>query len=573
MGSIGRTCGRVAAMVVLVCVLASGAQAAPGLIFGFTDNRPLTNGVQSTSVERALGATATSYTLVWHTGETRLSQTEMSQLAHGVVSASGMRVILSVRTNGAETPLTPTARDQFCSYARNAVESFPTINDVVIGNEPNSSYFWRPQYNADGTSASPAAYEALLARCYDVLHAFRPAINVAAPATGPHGNDNPWAVSNISHSPTSFIIGMAAAYRASGRTTRIFDTVVHHPYGDWNNERPYLMHGTDQSIGEGDWSKLVDLYQSAFADTAQPVPGQCFAGSPCVPIWYLELGFQTSVPRLPGYFGTENVLVVPDASIGEAAGPSPPADSPGPDQATQLGYALRLAYCQPYVEAAFNFLLRDDANLAGYQSGLYLIDGSPKAAVPALAAQVAALHAGAVSCAPPTRPTGLIARVNSLGDVELSWSPSSSSIGVSGYSISRNGRFLTTTTDPTFIDTTVGRGTQDSYVIRAFDAAGTVSAPPGASASVSIPRKLITASRTGGSAARAGQCVVPKIRGKRLKVAKRLLARSGCRLGKVHRMRTVPARLAVVRKQSPRAGRHLRRGARVSITLGRRLHR
>jgi len=101
----------------------------------------------------------------------------------------------------------------------------------VIGNEANAPFFWWPQYNADGSDASPAAYEALLARCYDVLHAYRAGINVAAPATSPHGNDNPFAKDNISHSPTTFVQGMAAAYKASGRMQRIFDTVVHHPYG------------------------------------------------------------------------------------------------------------------------------------------------------------------------------------------------------------------------------------------------------------------------------------------------------------------------------------------------------
>ena len=60
--------------------------------------------------------------------------------------ANGMRIVLSVRTNGNETPLDGAQRDQFCAYARSAVESFPAINDVVIGNEPNSSFFWRPQY-------------------------------------------------------------------------------------------------------------------------------------------------------------------------------------------------------------------------------------------------------------------------------------------------------------------------------------------------------------------------------------------------------------------------------------------
>jgi hypothetical protein len=103
---------------------------------------------------------------------------------------------------------------------------------------------------------------------YDVLHGFRAGINVAAPATSPHGNDNPFAMDNISHSPTTFIQGMAAAYKASGRTQRIFDTVVHHPYGDNNAERPYEMHPGPYFIGAGGWNKLVATYQQARAPQA-----------------------------------------------------------------------------------------------------------------------------------------------------------------------------------------------------------------------------------------------------------------------------------------------------------------
>ena len=57
----------------------------------------------------------------------------------------------------------------------------------------------------------------------------------------------------------------------------------------------------------------------------------------------------------------------------------PNADSLAPDQATQLRDAVRLAYCQPYVTAIFNFLLRDQPELSRWQSGVLWTDGSPKA--------------------------------------------------------------------------------------------------------------------------------------------------------------------------------------------------
>ena len=359
-------------------------------------------GSKATAPALALGARGFAFSLVWLPGKTAPSGAEATGLARAITAAQGARVILVVRTAGASPPLSDSAQQQFCNYARNAVKSFPSVNDVVVGNEPNAPYFWRPQFNANGSSAAPAAYEALLARCYDVLHAFRPGINVAAPGTSPHGNDNPNAADNISHSPTRFIQGVAAAYRSSGRTQRIFDTVVHHPYGTVNGERPYEMHAGPSFIGEGDWNKLVGTYVAAFAGTPQAVPGRCLAPGPCVPLWYLESGFQTQARPGLSYHGFENVPTVPDISGGEAASPSPLATSTAPDQATQLRYALGLAYCQPYVEAIFNFLIRDDSNLLGYQSGVLWSDWRPKGSYGPLATVVAQLNARSLSCAAPT---------------------------------------------------------------------------------------------------------------------------------------------------------------------------
>ncbi len=233
------------------CVGGSVAQASPNLLFGFTDNAPFAAGTQATGPALALGARGFAYMLVWSHGKTYPTQDEVRGLTRAIVASAGARVVLVVRTTGSDTPLTDVARQDFCAYALNTVKRFPTINDVVIGNEANAPYFWRPQYNPDGSSASPGAYETLLARCYDVLHGFRAGIDVAAPGTSPHGNDNPYAKDNISHSPITFIEGVAAAYRKSGRTRRIFDTVVHHPYGDNNAERPFAMHPGPYFVGRG----------------------------------------------------------------------------------------------------------------------------------------------------------------------------------------------------------------------------------------------------------------------------------------------------------------------------------
>jgi hypothetical protein len=71
----------------------------------------------------------------------------------------------------------------------------------------------------------------------------------------------------------------------------------------------------------------------------------------------------------------------------------------------------------------------------------------------------------------------------------------------------------------------------------------------------------------GSAGAPAVQCVVPKLKGKRLAAARRLLKRHHCALGKVRRRRRAGAKGGVVLSQAPRAGSHRRRGSRVSLVI------
>jgi hypothetical protein len=503
------------AVVTLALAGAPVASASSNLLFGFTDNAPLSVGTKATAPALALGARGFAYFLLWAPGKSGLTQADTTGLARAIAASGGARVIVVLRTEGANTPLSDVAQQQFCNYARSAIRTFPTVNDVVIGNEANAPFFWRPQFKPDSSPASPAAYEALLARCYDVLHAERVGINVAAPGTSPHGNDNPNAVNNISNSPTRFIRGMAAAYRASGRTQRIFDTVVHHPYGDTNDERPYAMHPGPYFVGEGDWNKLVATYRDAFAGTAQAVPGRCLPPAPCVPIWYLEAGFQTSVR--PGlYFGSENVIVVPDLGPVEPLSPSPLVMSSAPDQATQLRYALRLAYCQPYVEAVFNFLVKDDPNLLGYQSGILWADWRPKGSYAALAKVVADVQSGNVSCAAPSPPTSVSVQVLAGPPrVGLRWGASSSAIGVSGYRISRNGNVIATVPGLSYVDTEIAAVDGYTYTVRGFDAAGQTGDPSSNAVVSEATLAAVAARSTSGS----GGCRPLKVRGRSFRIS------------------------------------------------------
>jgi hypothetical protein len=203
-------------------------------------------------------------------------------------------------------------------------------------------------------AGAAAAYEALLATCWDALHAAQPAANVIA-TSAPHARPGDWYAA------------LGKAYRASGRTQPSFDTVGHNAYPDTSAEPPDARHR--HAIDEGDLDRLVRALRKAFG----VVP----------PIWYLEDGFQSSgLPPLYSGVETDRRPVSEDL------------------QAAQLAAAVRLAYCQPGVTGFFNFELRDDASLAGWQSGLLRPDWSPKPAFAAYRQAIAAARAGELDCTP-----------------------------------------------------------------------------------------------------------------------------------------------------------------------------
>jgi len=363
-----------AALLVVLGATASAARAGQGLLIGVDDDSlewtaTVPHFVQ---VQRSLGIGAVRMTLQWSPGESavldKTDQTSLRRMSQAV--RFGDRVVLDVYGAAGAAPTTPLARSQFCQYTVSALQQAPGVNDVVIWNEANSPKFW--------ASPDPAAYEALLAQCYDAIHARRPWANVIS-STSPHQN------------PAAFIAGLGAAYRASGRTSPIFDTFGHNAYPQDDAEAPDAQHAaTSHSIDEGDYERLLAALTSAFSGTGQPVPGQ---GS--VTIWYLEDGFQTIVPPSEAglYDGTEL-----DRSPIPALALSGQETSADVDQAGQLSTALELAYCQPAVGAFFNFQLVDDPDLAGWQSGLLWPDWTPKPSVPAFRSAAAAVAAGQVDC-------------------------------------------------------------------------------------------------------------------------------------------------------------------------------
>ena len=357
-----------AALGALIALIApSLAAAGPGLIVGAVEDDVRANSLVEAEAKmttfRLSGFRAVRITSFWRPGLTKPSDDELTMLRNvgDAAARNGVRVYVTVMSPGsATTPLTEDAQADFASYAAAIVREAPSIEHVIIGNEPNLNRFWLPQFALDGTSASPAAYLALLSQTYDAIKRASSTATVYGAAVSPRGTDRPDGA-RPTHSPTTFIQGLGTAYRASGRTRRVMDAFAIHVYGDNSSVAPTVAHPLNTSIGVADYDKLVRLLGEAFDGTAQP-------GS-TLPILYGEYGVESEIPASKAslYTGTEPTTTKP---VSEAT------------QAAYYRQALALAFCQPTVEGVLLFLSRDERARASWQSGIYYVDGTPKSSRP-----------------------------------------------------------------------------------------------------------------------------------------------------------------------------------------------
>ena len=352
-----------------LCALAvpSLASAGPGLIVGAVEDDVRASTLVEAEARmtdfRLSGFRAARITSFWTPGLTAPSEDELRAVRNVSDAArrNGVRLYVTVMNPGSRTtPLTDEARADFASYAAALVREVPSLEHVIIGNEPNLNRFWLPQFGLDGSSAAPAAYLELLAQTYDAIKAVSSSVTVYGVAVSPRGTDRPDGL-RPTHSPTRFIEELGDAYRASGRTRPVMDVFAVHVYADNSSVAPTVAHPLNTSIGVADYDKLVVLLGEAFDGTAQ-------RGS-TLPILYGEYGVESEIPASKAglYTGTEPATTKP---VSEET------------QATYYRQALSLAFCQPNVMGMLVFLSRDERGRANWQSGVHYVDGTPKSSKP-----------------------------------------------------------------------------------------------------------------------------------------------------------------------------------------------
>jgi hypothetical protein len=234
--------------------------------------------------------------------------------------------------------------------------NLPAVKEWLAWNEPNNPIFLTPQYKktASGwTIQSAADYARICNAIYSGIHATLYANErVACGVTAPRGNNNPNS-SRPSVSPLAFL----RAVKKDGLKT--FDAWAHHPYyagpSDQPTTKPVTTKGAPATaVTLGNINDLIREVTRLYGNKR---------------IWITEYGYQTNPPD--SLFGVSWAK-----------------------QAAYLTQAFAIARKNPRIDMMLWFLLKDEPNLSGWQSGLITYRGVHKPAFAAFMKMAAAVNPG-----------------------------------------------------------------------------------------------------------------------------------------------------------------------------------
>jgi hypothetical protein len=216
----------------------------------------------------------------------------------------------------------------------------PAVKEWLAWNEPNNPVFLAPQYRrtAKGWAiASATAYAKICNAIYNGVHAtMNSGERVGCGVTSPRGNNNP-STARASVSPLAFL----RASKKAGLKT--FDAWAHHPYyagpSDQPTTKPVTAKGAPATaVTLGNISDLIREVTRLYGNKR---------------IWITEYGYQTNPPdRLFGVSWAR--------------------------QAAYLSQAFAIARKSQRIDMMLWFLLKDEAGLGGWQSGLLTINNRKK---------------------------------------------------------------------------------------------------------------------------------------------------------------------------------------------------
>ena len=227
------------------------------------------------------------------------------------------------------------------SYTGTDGRTLPAVRLWAAWNEPNNPVFLRPQFVKAGAKwviQSAKDYAKICNAIYGGVHAtMYKDEKVACGVTAPRGNNNPRSA-RPSVSPVAFLV---AAKKAGMKT---FDAYAHNPYYGVPTETPTTR---PPSLRPGTAPTAITLanINVLLASISRRYGPRH--------LWITEYGYQTKPP---------------DQVFGVSWS----------NQARYLTEAFAIARKNPRIDMMTWFLLKDQPDLSGWQSGLMTVDGRLK---------------------------------------------------------------------------------------------------------------------------------------------------------------------------------------------------
>jgi len=221
----------------------------------------------------------------------------------------------------------------------------PKVSLWTAWNEPNNPIWLQPQYKRVGKTwrvESALQYAKICNAVYTGIHDVLispergpvPGEKVACGVTGPKGNDAP-ATARASVDPLTFLV------QAKKFGMKNFDVYAHHPYAAAGNEDPSF-------VPKGKFARRVQLGNiNLLLSQLTKLYGPKH-------LWITEYGYQTNPPDKT-IFGTTWAK-----------------------QALYMKQAYALARKNRRIDMMLWFLVKDEPNIGGWQSGLETVTGKKK---------------------------------------------------------------------------------------------------------------------------------------------------------------------------------------------------
>jgi len=372
---------RTAAILVSVCAaFALAAPAAADLQIGVVDDHAKGADPEFFFGQMSdIGLSEVRVTILWDPAApmTIRDQAEIERMLP-FAKARGLKVlfVLDLATPRAVGNSAPAA-GRFAAFAAHVARTFPSVKDIIVGNEPNQTRFWQPQYNRNGSPAACIAYERLLVASYDALKQVDRAVNVIGVGLSPRGNDAPRASSNVSRSPVRCLRDIGAACRGSARRLPIMDELSFHPYPRSDRDPP-LKGYQWPNAGVPNLDRIKQAVWDAFGGTRQPTFAEA-ARIGGLRFRLDEVGWQVRVvaSAAHAYEGSENVPTTEEAT-----------------QAQIYGGLIRYLACDRSVRSLLFFGLIDEPILDRWQAALVRADGTRRPAYDAVKSTFAETRGG-----------------------------------------------------------------------------------------------------------------------------------------------------------------------------------